>query len=328
MTRPRTLLFIIIAVVLILSASLNASAEHPSSEAPYEQGQALLKAEGDRKEPLASLEYEIDAYYSNVGLYISLTDAPIPDAGEKAELLIYKDLLLSSYIPRFLVLEAAIFPMPDLGVFLKKNSRDLYDSAEVMEDFNLIKAVTTGFQEPYAFSIFLGNVISFSRPGEAKQSGNFGYMGYLLSIADHHIKDNELVKDTSYEIEWKIKGDRRFSTHKLSWSFRIGGKLHENPDIKDALYLSLRRSRLDFEETSSIWGNSGFEYQFDVDAKTLAPLRHYFTIDRKWPWKQGKIGFALVAGFVWEAESKYTGSLADAGEKDDFQFILRPNVVF
>ncbi len=327
MTQQRTFLFIIIFAIVLVQLTNSASfAEHPSSETAEET--PLLDKKEPEKTPLASLEYELDAYYSNVGLYISLTEAPIPDAGERPELLIYKDLLLSSYIPRFLVLEAAIFPMPDLGVFLKKNAAGFYDSAEVMEDFNLIKAVTTGFQEPYAFSLFLGNVISFSRPGEAKQSGNFGYMGYLLSIADHHIKDNELIRDTSYEIEWKVKGDRKFSTHRLSWSFRVGGKIHGNPDIKDALYLSLRRSRLDFEEASSIWGNSGFEYTFDADAKTLAPLRHYLTVDRKWPWKQGKIGFALVAGFIWEAKGKYSGSLAEENSRDEFQLILRPNVIF
>jgi hypothetical protein len=281
-----------------------------------------------QKGPLATLEYELDAYYSNIGLYISLTDKPIPDAGERQELLIYKDLLISSYIPRFLVLEASVFPMPDLGVFLKKNARDIYDSAEITEDLNLIEAVTTGFQEPYAFSVFLGNVISFTRPGEGKKSGNFGYMGYLLSIADHHIKDNELIRDTSYELEWKIKGDRKFSTHKLSWSFRVGAKLHDNQEIKDAVYLAMRRSRLDFEETGSLWKNSGFEYIFDVEKDTLKPLRHYITVDRKWPWKERGMGFALVAGFIWEAESKYTGSLADSRERDEFKFIIRPNVIF
>lgn len=275
------------------------------------------------------LEYELDAYYSNIGFYISLTDEPIPDAGEKPELEIYKDLLFSSYIPRFLVLEAAVFPMPDIGFYLKDNVWDLYDKGDIAPNLNLIKTVTAGFEEPYAFSIFLGNVISFTRQGERHKGGNFGYMGYLISIGNYNIKDNVLINDNWQEIEWKIKGDRKFSTHDLHWSFRIGAKLHGHPDIKDAVYLSVRRSRLDFEASpNSILNNSGFEYTIDMDKKTFTPIRHYFIVDKKWPIKANKMGFSFAVGFIWQGANKYTGSLEDKENKEDFQIILRPNILF
>ena len=287
-----------------------------------------VKKQDEITQKRVSVEYEIDAYYSNIGLYINLTDEPIPDAGEKEEFEIYRDLLYSSYIPRFLVLEAAVFPMPNLGVYLKDDANDFYKSADVYSDLNIVKAVTAGFEEPYAFSVFLGNVMKFTKPGEKQKQGNFGYMGYLISVGDYHIKDNELIKDNWYEIEWKIKGDRKFSTHDLHWSFRVGGKLHDNPYIKDVIYLSLRRSMLDLEEYASILKNSGFEYTFDVDSKTLAPLRHYFTVDKKWPVKEQKIAFSLTVGFIWEDAEKYTGPLRDKEGRDNFQVIIRPNILF
>ncbi len=275
----------------------------------------------------ATFEYELDAYYSNIGLYINLTDKPIPDAGEKDEFQIYKELLFSSYVPRFVVLEAAVFPMPNLGVHLKENSPEFYKNGEVIGDVNLIKAVTAGFQEPYAFSLFLGNVVRFSSPGGKHERGNFGYMGYLLSFSNYHIKDNELIEDKSVELEWKIKGDRKFATHDLHWSFRVGGKLHSNPDIRDALYVSLRRDRLDFERLDSILANSGFEYTFDMDMRSLTPIRHYFTIDKKWPLEKRKVAFSLAAGFIWEGDRKYTGVLSER-DPESFQIILRPNITF
>ncbi|MBI5047339.1 MAG: hypothetical protein HZB54_00105 [Deltaproteobacteria bacterium] len=295
----------------------------------FAEDMASAKKDGEETtRKRVSLEYEIDAYYSNIGLYISLTDQPIPDAGEKEELEIYKDLLFSSYIPRFLVLEAAVFPMPNLGVYLKEDAGDLYKEANISENLNLVKAITAGFDEPYAFSVFLGNVVSFTRPGEKWKQGNFGYMGYLISVGDYHIKDNDLIKDNWCELEWKIKGDRKFSTHDLHWSFRVGGKLHDNADIKNAIYLSLRRSRLDLEESGSILKNSGFEYTFDMDMKTLDPLRHYLVVDKKWPFKGPKIAFSLAVGFIWEAAKRYTGSLRSKGDGDDFQIIIRPNILF
>ena len=57
-------------------------------------------------------------------------------------------------------------------------------------------------------------------------------------------------------------------------------------------------------------------------------IRHYFTLDKKWPVENRQMAFSLAAGFVWESKRKYTGELAAGREKDDFQFILRPNIEF
>lgn len=275
------------------------------------------------------VETEVDAYYTDIGLYINLTDAPIPDAGEKPEIVVYRDLLYSSFIPRFLVLEAAVFPMPNLGAYLNDNAHGFYDNGDVTHDINIIKAVTAGFEEPYALSLFLGNVVSFTRAGERHKSGNFGYMGYLASVSNYNIHNNKLIPDKSLELEWKIKGDRKLPTHVLHWSFRVGGKIHGNRDIKDVVYLSLRRSRLDFEdEADSFFKNSGAEYTVDFDSKTFKPIRHYFVIDKKWPIKDQKMGISFAIGFIWQGAEKYSGTLADTKRQDEYQVVLRPNIEF
>lgn len=306
-------------ILFFIHLAIPAYAEHAAPEKKEEPHPPERKT--------VVFEHELDAYYSNVGLYLSLSEEAIPDVGERDELSVYKDLLFSSYIPRFLVLEAAVFPMPGLGAIIKSNAEDLYKSAEITDNLNLVKAATAGFEEPWAVSLFLGNIVSFTRPGEAWRSGNFGYMGYLLSYGGYHIKDNKLIKDDWVELEWKIKGDRKFSTHDLHWSFRVGGKLHNNPDIKDIVYLSVRRGRLDFEETDSLLKNSGFEYTFDMDSETLKPVRHIFTVDRRWPWKEHRVGFTLAVGFLWESPDRYTGELRNA-DRENFQVILRPNIIF
>ncbi|MBI5969925.1 MAG: hypothetical protein HY884_02085 [Deltaproteobacteria bacterium] len=310
--------------LICLSSSLVFAAAYP---AIAEDASAQKRPEADNKR--IRIEPELDAYYSSIGLYISLTDAPIPDAGEKPELQIYRDLLFSSLIPRFLVLEASAFPMPGAGVLIKDHASDFYDSTEVMKNLNLVKAVTAGFEEPYALTAFLGNVVAFTRPGEKKKDGNFGYMGYLVSAGNYTIKDNSLIRDHWTEVEWKIKGDRKFSTHSLHWSFRVGGKLHGNSFIKDVVYLSVRRSRLDFEDSpASFINNSGFEYTIDMDSQTFTPIKHYFVVDKKWPLKEEKMGFSFAVGFVWEGASKYSGDLADKDKRKKWQLLLRPNILF
>jgi hypothetical protein len=274
------------------------------------------------------LLFEPDAYYTDIELIIALTQTPIPHVGEKTEAEFYQTLLSgAAVLPRYILFEASFNPMPYLGVYLKKNEGDFYDNAQLAGSFNWVKALTSGFEEPYAVSMLAGNVVSFDVPGNRDVKGN-GYSGYLFSAGNYHIKDNSLIHDRWEEVEWKIKGDRRSPVKKLSWSFRIGAKLHGNPDITDIFYLSFRRSRLDYLPTdSSLTNNSGFEYTVDLDRRTFHSIRHYFFVDKKWPLDDQKIAFTLALGFVWESKEKYSGVLATS-KQDNFQFILRPNIEF
>jgi len=273
--------------------------------------------------------FEPDAYYTDVDLIFSLTKAPIPQLGELTELEIYYTLLSrAALLPQFMVIEASINPLPYLGTYIKEDHRSFYDDARVSGSFNWVKAVTAGFEEPWAGSVLAGNVANFYEVG-SKDSKGLGYSGYLFSFGNYHIKDNEMIKDDWKEFEWKMKGDRKSSIKKLSWSFRVGAKLHGNPDITDIIYLSVRRSRVDYKpEEYSIFHNSGAEYTYDMDRRNFNAIRHYFFVDKKWPFQDRQIAFSLALGFVWESAKKYSGALAAGRDKSDFQFLFRPNIEF
>ena len=274
------------------------------------------------------LEFEPDAYYTSLGLYLALTKSSIPHVGNQSEKDLYLTLLSRAYAPRFLVIEGSVNPLPYLGTYIKEHHTDFYDDARVTGSFNWIKAVTAGFEEPYAYSVFLGNVVDFSIPEDPRSKG-LGYSGLLYSAGTYHIKSNELIRDDWWEVEWKVKGDRRTQDRKMSWSFRVGAKIHGNPDITDIYYLSFRRSRLDFKtEKSSVFNNSGFEYTMDMERGTFTPIRHYFFVDKKWPFENKKMAFSLATGFVWESAKKYTGALAADHTGSQTQIILRPNIEF
>jgi hypothetical protein len=297
-----------------------AAAEQPASAAA-----AVAPQEEFRR---FKLVFEPDAYYTDLDLIVALTKEPIPQLGDRTESTIYRSLLSrAAILPQFLVLESSINPMPCLGVYVKKHNPDFYDHARISGSFNWVKALTAGFEEPYADSILAGNVLNFHVAG--KDIEGLAYSGYLVSTGNYHIKDNELIKDRWWEYEWKVKGDLKSQAKKLSWSFRIGAKLHGNPDITDIIYLSFRRNRLDYQiEKSSLINNSGFEYSIDMDRRTLRPIRHYFYVDKKWPIESRHMAYSLALGFVWESSRKYTGALAGGREKDDVQFIIRPNLEF
>jgi len=273
--------------------------------------------------------FEPDAYYTDVDLIIALTRTPLPHLGEKSETEIYTTLLSrAAVLPQFLVLEASVNPMPYFGTYIREHNPNFYENAQVSGSFNWVKAVTAGFEEPYAVSCLAGNVATFDIPGN-KDAKGLGYSGYLFSAGNYHIKDNVLIHDEWQEYEWKMKGDMKTPDKKLSWSFRVGAKNHGNPYITNVFYVSVRRSRLDYKPVgSSLFYNSGFEYTYDMDQRTFNPIRQYFYVDKKWPFEGKQMALSLALGFVWESAKKYSGPIAAGRTKDDFQFILRPNLEF
>lgn len=280
--------------------------------------------------PKAEVEVtpELDAYYSNIGIHIPLTDKAIPDVGESDEMTVYSDLFLNSLTPGFLLLEASVFPMPVLGTYLKRNSRSFYDSTGFGDDFNLIGSITAGFQEPCSFSFFFGDVVTFVKPGERRNGSNKGYMGYLFTFAGQHIKNNVLVNDKSLEIEWKMKGERHFSDEKLNWSFRLGSKIHDNPEIADVMYLGLRRSNLDFKSSALSWlKNSSFDFRWEFGLRDASILRQEYIIGKKLPLKDYNFAFKLDLGMIWQSAGYYSGSLREK-KSDSFTFVFRPNLEF
>jgi hypothetical protein len=321
--RPLSIWF----VILIFSAALSMTAFPVLGQQSKPDEQQATPGSKPEDFKRFRLVFEPDAYYTDLDLIIALTKNPIPDLGEKTETEIYATLLTrAAVLPQFLVLEASINPLPYFGTYVRSHWKRFYQDAQLSDNFNWIKTITAGFEEPYAFSVLIGNVANFEVPGLQDTKG-LGYSGYLVSYGNFHIKDNRLIRDDWWEFEWKMKGDRKSPIKKLNWSFRIGAREHGNPNITDVLYASFRRSRVDYKSGGSfLLNNSGIEYTFSFDRRSFSAIQHYFTIDKKWPIERWHIAPALALGFVWDSSKKYSGPLASG--RDIFQFIIRPNIEF
>ena len=229
-----------------------------------------------------TVEVEVDPYYTSIGLYRSLTGKPIPHMGAAPEIDIYRELIKNFYKPRTLVLEASINPLPYAGALIRRHQPAFYNDLQLTSNLNVVEAATAGFEEPWAMSMFFGNVISFDSINKSFQGKRTGYSGILINAGNLHIKNNVLIRDNWFEMEGKLKGEQYLADRTLRWSFRGGLKAHENKFIADSFYLGFRRSRTDFENSKSFWlNNSGFEYVADFSQKKLEPLRHLFLVEKK-----------------------------------------------
>lgn len=113
--------------------------------------------------PIGNTELQLEMiglYYLPLDWSIPLTGEPIPKITPRRETDIYKHLL--TRLPSFIVFEASTYPLPLAGLAIKQYAKNFYESTTYFQDFNLIESITTSrFEEPWAASIFFGNVVNF-----------------------------------------------------------------------------------------------------------------------------------------------------------------------
>ena len=325
--RPSWLVVLLATFAPALCAAEDAPGQAPATA----EGAATLQppAAGSRQDR-TEVDWELDPYYSDIGLRVPLNSRPIPDGGLMRERDVYRGLFLESLHPRLLLLEASVYPLPAAGTWLKSHHRDFYEKFSLGEvgenDLNVIDGLTAGFQEPWAISAFVGGEMTFSRPGDERKKGNHGYMGYLVSFGEKHIHDNVLIDDRWWEFEWKLKGERSFADEDLSWSFRLGMKNHGNPDIRDVAYIGFRRSNLDFRQPFlQLLTNSSMELLTEVARDNGHFMRQEIIFGKKVPIRRWHIAPMLEMGLIIEKDAKYTGVLVDPAA-DEVTIVFRPNI--
>jgi hypothetical protein len=273
--------------------------------------------------------WDLDPYYSDVDLNIPLTNTPIPTIRSDSEAVIYRDLIEGSLVPRYMLLEASVYPMPILGTYINSHSPWAYQQGQISHTgVNLIESATAGFQEPWAMSAFFGNIANLQRPGEDQQTNNLGYTGYLISVGAQHIKDDVLIQDNWYEVEWKVKGDLNDKDEKLSWSFRVGGKFNANPYITDVTYVGIHRNNLDFDQPFLSWlENSDVDMQFEFSQHGGQVVREELVIGKKYPFPKQGFSLTMDVGFIWDSPDEYSGPLRTTN-KSQLTLVLRPWIEF
>jgi hypothetical protein len=273
-------------------------------------------------------EFWLDPYYTAVNVAHDLSSEPIERLDSDKEGAADWWLVQHFLHPRDLLLEGSVNPMPIAGWALRKWQEDAYGDASV-RGTNLVQAITEGFPEPWAVSLFVGNVVNLVSSQDTSKINGMGYSGLLVSWGNMHLVENRLVREDWLETEIKIKGDDIRSDRKLGWSFRCGWREHFDPDIRDAIYGSIVRRRTDFQYQG--WDplrNSSLELRMDLDRKSLpspVPLRIAAIAGKRFPFAKGVAAFCLSVGAVDELHPAYVGRLRPYAPRG-LKLVLQPNV--
>ena len=280
-------------------------------------------------EHLVEYDYEVDAYYSNASIFVDLDpNHEITDATNFSEVDIYMNLLLNTFSPNIMLLEASVHPVGIAGLYFRQNHEDIYDEVH-LEEMNLVKVLTAGYEEPYSISFFIGRMMIFKNAKNNRVGKNRAYMGYLVTVGDYTIKDNQAHYDRWVNFEFKLKGTREKKNSDLDWSFRVGSKMHDNSNFADTIYIGARRSSINYNKSSwSFSYNSAFSTLLAVSSDTFELTDAELILEKTWPLSYSeKMSFGLGLGYLYNSGQKYRGELREEGI-DNHQLIFRPNLKF
>jgi len=285
------------------------------------------------------LELDLDPYYSDVDFIFAINQDSVPRLNQEEEMGVYSYLFFNMAKPQFGLLEASINPLPYSGTLLNKNAPSVFDKGQISPGLNAFTALTAGFPEPWAISYFLGNMVDLIDADSANVVRGKGFGGALLSLGNYHILNSQMIPDYWGEAELKLKGSTISRSKKMSWSFRIGTKIHSHTDIYNVLYFSVKRDRVDLKEPLT-WNwknlllrNSDFELRSDVRFPRGWKLWTYLTeitalAGKKWPSQSGNWAFSLTTGLQVQLQNGYRGVLASQLPQSQWSILIRPNIEF
>ena len=271
-----------------------------------------------------------DPYYISSGIYLSLTGSNMPSLNARRESDIYRYLAQHAFEPTSLLFELGGYPMQAAGAAVRYRAPDYYQRLS-WNNINAVKTITASmnFPEPWSVSAFLGHVVQIQ--GDSAKPAGKGNIGLLCSYGNLHIKDNLLYHDNWGEFEAKLKVDKSGQKTNYSMSYRIGARVHGNPDIRSLTYLGLRRERTDMEDKGfSLVRNTNFDIRTDYAFSPLQFTRLDVEAGKKVPISIGKYRMAigLSLGFIWDAGTIYRNGLKGDFKPGQVSPIANPLVRF
>ena len=326
-TLSRALLLLVCANAGLARAQtpvpVAATAETPA----YADNAAAFSGQGATR--MTQFTWALDPYDSNLAFDSPLGDKPIETIQSDDPAALFRGLMQDSLVPHYMYVQGDVYPLPVLATYLKSHSPHTYKKADLQTTgVNLIESSTTSYQEPWALSLFLGNIADLRRPGQSQGANNVGYCGWLFSGGTQHLKDNELIQDDWYKVEWQVRGDLLDRGAKFSWNFRIGSKFNANPYITDVMYLGLQRDDLDFRKPFLSWlDNSSADLQFEFSQLGGRVVREEFVVGKKYPLPDAGYAITLSIGVVWDGVGEYSGPLRDS-PKSQYTLVFQPSIQF
>jgi hypothetical protein len=179
------------------------------------------------------------------------------------------------------------------------------------------------YEQPYSFSLFLGDILPFK--SAQGQSGS-AIMGHVFTIGGKRNIKIKAQNDKWFQYSYKIKGSNSTDLTEKKWKFELGYLYHENKLFFNAFIFEVVR---DFTTKNSdeILANLKIEYSFNIPTsivKEASGIKRFTTfqkiiIGRNFPFSTFTL--KIDAGVKWELYKQSNGS-----PFSETAFIVGPNI--
>lgn len=237
----------------------------------------------------------VKLYASYASLYVKVDRSRDVTIWQDNELAMYGNLLRQSLNPSHVLLEATVYPTATLSTWLETDQPDLYHRFNITEQFNAVRSLGAGYQEPWSLSLFLGRVTAFWDLNEQDELvvASTGVSGLVLTGGFHQLFDNSVVQQPWTLLEWKLKGSGLQDQRERSWNLRLGYRWPGLEAVPSTIMLALYRQRTNRQTATWVLRrNSETALEFQ-----LPPSR----------WRSGLTRFLLEYGKYYPLKGRLAG---------------------
>ncbi len=263
-----------------------------------------------------------------------------PDEGKVT----YFILLRRFFEPKFFLFQTTFYQLASLSTVLETDYSDTFNRFNINGDLNIIRSIGGDYEDPYAFTIFLGNVLYLifapnvnDKPVKKKQSGS-ALAGFAYSFGYHQISDNIYLHDHWHQFEILLVGKlKEPGIRKMSWNFRFGVKYHNNPLFRNIFIVSLERNHSHYKFNHfSFTKNSVFKYKVYIPMSFSDnppfTVYQYISYGKKFPISlfRKKMFLVFGGGVKWEWVYKFDRKIKKFQEKPsgNLVWLIQPNIEF
>ncbi|MGQ9561448.1 MAG: hypothetical protein ACUVTG_04295 [Candidatus Oleimicrobiaceae bacterium] len=281
--------------------------------------------------------------YASVFLNTSRKDrTPVFLPGHEGRL--YGHFVGNFLTPRYVLLQATLYPLAATSSFVETYHPRAFARCEVA-GLNVLRALGSGTEEPYAISLLLGNLAFLgyheqvdSATVRLRQAGS-ALAGLLFSGGNWHIHDNICIKDPWWQVELILTGtSRRQHVDKMSWNFRLGVKVHTSTLVPDVVALTVFRDHTRWDRRSlSLLQNSRVQYEAHFPfrqswQRSPFTVRQLFTYGKKFPLRLLRRAAAvrIGGGLLWEWVRRYDHQVRAFAPRETSQllWLIQPSLEF
>ncbi len=274
----------------------------------------------------------LEPYVSYGSVFLVRYDSRDIALWQENELRLYQDLLVRSIRrPRYLLLEVTAYPLGGISAWLPTAAPATYRRFNLGEEFNLLRSLGAGFQEPWSVSLFLGQIDDFWELTKDDQLVvvSSGISGLVLTGGWQQLFDNAVVQAGWLKAEWKLKGQGSQGRLKRPWNLNVGYRWYGLRAVDNTLVVSLRRQRTNRDRLD--WGLkrntiSVLELQLPPARAADGFTRIQLEYGKVFPlWK---VLAGLKIGYIFENRRKYNAETFSARRVRQSELFIQPVVFF